>query len=127
MSDDFVQRTLRIDPDLFEAVEKEATARGQKFPAFVTSALKNEVDRSDKDSEPSYGALEEMLTSKSNTGFGDETLLEEINRRVAFLQGLTMHLIADSSSDDRARLIARSTKDEMNGQEWRRKMIEANA
>ncbi len=127
MSDDLVQKTIRIEKDVYECIEKVAASRGQKFPAFINSCIENELSRDAANEDQNEDTLFDMLTAKTNTGFGGETLLEEINRRVAFLQGLTMHLIADTISEDRARLIARSTKDEMNGQEWRRKMIKDNA
>jgi hypothetical protein len=102
-----VHRSFRLDPELYEAVERLAKARGQNFSAFVVSTLEAVVEGRSPSPAPDLDRLQIDLSRLADTIRAERLTHSELTESIIALARLTreleqerqrMKLLADEST-----------------------------
>lgn len=107
MSEEFSTLSIRIPRSMHDELKAEAKSAGSNLTKLVTPLLEA---RHKQSSNLPKGDLIGLLTPvRSSARFGDETILEEIRRRIISMQlisvhGLTSNMAANEAHDFMAEL-----------------------
>ncbi len=100
MSDDLARLNIRIPKPLHEKAKSDAKSVGQNLQDYVCSLI--EGGQSGEAQTGNEGPLALLTNLRSSDRFGDETILQEILRRVVSIQLLDSDRLADDYGPEAA-------------------------
>ncbi len=113
MTSKMQKKSYYVSPEFADKIEAEAKAQGISVSAYALQCIEAQLEQNGVSHDTVDDRMSDIICATTDKGFGEEHILERIDRRCHMIQSLCASIISEMNGNERAALIATLLKEKM--------------